>query len=79
MQKLVIIIILVLSIAFTNAQDYAAGVLPYRIGDDNEVYILLGLESNYWENFIGGYEKFDGGDIIETATREFHQETNCFF
>lgn len=81
MNRNFILIIFTLFTSYSIAQQYAAGVLPYCIGEDNEIYLLLGKESSnsYWNDFIGKYEGFDAGDLINTAAREFHQETNCYF
>jgi 8-oxo-dGTP pyrophosphatase MutT (NUDIX family) len=59
-------------------QTYAAGIVPYRVQGD-EVYFLLGLEKSNgkWSGFVGGSEKYES--IIQTAVREFNEETSLIF
>lgn len=60
--------------------EFNAGVMPYSVDENGEVYFLLGEEyQEYWEDFIGKSDEIDNGNIIETAIREFIEETNCFF
>ena len=59
--------------------NYNAGVMPYAIDNYGEVYILLGEEENFWIDFIGGEKKKDNRQVVEIATREFHEETRCYF
>jgi 8-oxo-dGTP pyrophosphatase MutT (NUDIX family) len=57
---------------------FAAGIIPYKIVNGKK-YFLLGLErsNNKWSGFVGGSER---GEIpIETAIREFHEETRNVF
>ena len=58
--------------------NFAAGIVPYIFLNDN-YYFLLGFERSYrqWSGFIGNNEK---NEIpIQTAFREFHEETSLFF
>lgn len=57
----------------------AAGIIPYIILPTGPIF-LLGLEkSNHkWSGFVGGYEKKDK-NIMETAVREFNEETALIF
>ena len=59
----------------------AAGIMPYTI-INNEIYFLFQLPNNkkpLYTDFGGKRELFDSS-IIQTAAREFSEETNgCFF
>ena len=59
-------------------QAYAAGIVPYRVQGD-EIYFLLGLEKSNgkWSGFVGNSEKYES--IIQTAVREFNEETSLIF
>jgi 8-oxo-dGTP pyrophosphatase MutT (NUDIX family) len=59
-------------------EPFAAGIVPYII-IDKKYYFLLGLEKsrNNWSGFVGGSEKNE--TIMETALREFHEETAMIF
>jgi len=54
----------------------SAGILPYSVVDDR-VYLLLGCEScdGSWSDFGGKMEIEDGEDSVQTACREFTEET----
>jgi 8-oxo-dGTP pyrophosphatase MutT (NUDIX family) len=56
---------------------YAAGIVPYILVD--RIYFLLGLEksNNLWSGFVGGSEPDE--TVIDTAIREFHEETALVF
>jgi hypothetical protein len=56
----------------------AAGIIPYIRTPDNKIYFLLGKEKNKWSGFVGGYETSDI-NIINTAIREFNEETATVF
>lgn len=55
---------------------YSAGVLLYKQYDDT-CYLLLGKDVRYnlWSDFGGSCEDNDKGDSINTASREFYEET----
>lgn len=57
---------------------FAAGIVPYIIVD-KQVYFLLGLEksNNSWSGFVGSCENDES--IMDTAIREFHEETAMIF
>lgn len=55
---------------------YSAGILPYQVNDEGKVYILLGKDiQGSWSDFGGRSEIKDNNDIIETASREFFEES----
>jgi 8-oxo-dGTP pyrophosphatase MutT (NUDIX family) len=59
-------------------ESFAAGIVPYTIINGNQ-YFLLGLErsNRKWSGFVGGSEP---GELpIETALREFHEESALAF
>jgi hypothetical protein len=58
----------------------AAGIIPYIKSPSgyNKLYFLLGYEKNNWSGFVGGYESTDG-NIVNTAIREFNEETAGIF
>jgi len=60
----------------------AAGIIPYvKIPSGNNkplIYFLLGYERGSWSGFVGGYEDSDG-NILNTAVREFNEETAGIF
>jgi hypothetical protein len=58
---------------------YAAGIIPYIKKNDGEIHILLGYENNKWSGFVGKYEDSDKENIINTAIREFTEETLNIF
>ena len=57
----------------------AGGIVPY-VKNTNGIYFLLGNErsSKKWSGFVGGSEVSDG-NIINTAVREFNEETARIF
>jgi len=55
----------------------AAGIIPYIV-NNNKVYFLLGKEKGKWSGFVGGYEDKDQY-VINTAVREFNEETAMIF
>ena len=60
------------------SETFASGIIPY-ITIEHKKYFLLGLEksNNYWSGFVGGSET--GETCVETAVREFHEETATIF
>lgn len=55
---------------------YSAGVLPYSIDLNNDVHFLLGKDfDNKWSDFGGRCEANDQSNIINTAGREFWEES----
>jgi 8-oxo-dGTP pyrophosphatase MutT (NUDIX family) len=65
---------------YSNNNTPAAGIVPYIRDNKNNVKFLLGRErsSRKWSGFVGGYETTDG-TIINTAIREFNEETARIF
>jgi hypothetical protein len=59
--------------------NYAAGIIPYVIDCEQEISFLLGYENNKWSGFVGKYENCDNLNIINTAVREFNEETAYTF
>lgn len=56
---------------------YAAGVLPFTFDPSGETLVLLGKDYNgFWSDFGGRSEMSDLNDVIQTASREFWEETN---
>jgi len=55
---------------------YSAGILPYTIRN-NEIYYLLGRDwrDEGWSDFGGKVEDKDNNDTLNTAIREFYEET----
>ena len=56
---------------------FSAGILLYRRTPSN-LYVLLGKDTKYnlWSDFGGKSESTDNGDPINTASREFYEETS---
>ena len=60
---------------------YNAGILPYQIGEDGNIYFLLGRDQQgYWADFGGKCDSHkdrtkDGNNIKYTAARECYEET----
>lgn len=80
MKTLIILALSFIFFHFSNTEkEFNAGVMPYAIDESGEVFILLGEEDGYWEDFIGRPEDKDKMNPIETAVREFIEETNCYF
>ena len=58
-------------------ENYAAGIIPYTLFE-NQIFFLLGRErSKFWSGFVGGSEPNES--IIQTALREFNEETSLVF
>ena len=55
---------------------YSAGILPYTIRN-GKIYYLLGRDwrDEGWSDFGGKVEDKDSNNIINTAIREFYEET----
>jgi hypothetical protein len=59
-----------------NQTSYSAGILPYTFDQDGKCFFLLGKDNdNDWSDFGGRCEFKDRCDPINTATREFYEET----
>jgi hypothetical protein len=58
------------------AQRYSAGILPYALVD-NDMYLLIGkdIRDNTWSDFGGKSEEEDGNLPLNTAIREFYEES----
>ena len=55
---------------------YSAGILPYTFDQTGKCFFLLGKDNeNDWSDFGGRCEFKDNGDPLNTATREFYEET----
>ena len=55
---------------------YAAGILPFKKTKDNRVLLLVGRDKrSKWSDFGGKCEDVDNNCIMETAAREFYEET----
>ena len=55
---------------------YSAGILPYTFDQDAKCYFLLGKDNeNDWSDFVGRCEFKDKSEPLNTATREFYEET----
>lgn len=56
--------------------NYSAGILPYA-KYKNKVYFLIGKDrnDNTWSDFGGRSEMNDGNSFVNTASREFYEET----
>jgi hypothetical protein len=59
-----------------NHEAYAAGILPYTFYN-GKVYLLLGkdVRDNFWSDFGGKSEIVDDNRPLQTAMREFYEET----
>ena len=59
-------------------EKFAAGIIPYHVTPQG-VSFLLGLEksNNKWSGFVGGSEPYES--VIQTAIREFNEETCLIF
>ncbi|ABU43949.1 hypothetical protein PBCVNY2B_462L [Paramecium bursaria Chlorella virus NY2B] len=55
----------------------SAGILPISRNDGGEIVFLIGKDSrdNVFSDFGGKSERIDNGDPVNTATREFYEET----
>jgi len=59
-----------------NQTRYSAGILPYTFDQDGKCLFLLGKDNdNDWSDFGGRCEFKDRSEPINTATREFYEET----
>jgi hypothetical protein len=59
-----------------NQTRYSAGILPYTFDQNGKCLFLLGKDNdNDWSDFGGRCEFKDRSDPINTATREFYEET----
>jgi len=55
---------------------YSAGILPYTFDQSGKLLFLLGKDNdNDWSDFGGRCEFKDRNDPINTATREFYEES----
>ena len=55
---------------------YSAGILPYTFDQDAKCFFLLGKDNeNDWSDFGGRCEFKDKSEPLNTATREFYEET----
>lgn len=59
-----------------NGKPFSAGILPYA-KYKNKVYFLIGKDrnDNTWSDFGGRSEPSDNNCFINTASREFYEET----
>jgi hypothetical protein len=59
-----------------NKPSYSAGVLPYTFDQTGKCFFLLGKDNdNDWSDFGGRSEFRDHNEPINTASREFYEET----
>jgi hypothetical protein len=59
-----------------NVQRYSAGILPYTFDQNGKCFFLLGKDNdNDWSDFGGRCEFKDHNEPINTASREFYEET----
>jgi hypothetical protein len=59
-----------------NSIRYSAGVLPYTFDQSGKLFFLLGKDNDDdWSDFGGRCEFKDKNDPINTASREFYEET----
>lgn len=55
---------------------YSAGILPYSFNQDGKLFFLLGKDhENDWSDFGGRCEFKDNGSPVNTASREFYEES----
>ena len=55
---------------------YSAGILPYSFDQNGKLFFLLGKDNdNDWSDFGGRCEFKDHNDPINTASREFFEES----
>ena len=55
---------------------YSAGILPYTFDQHGKCFFLLGKDDdNDWSDFGGRCEYGDKNEPLNTATREFYEET----
>ena len=59
-----------------NTIRYSAGILPYTFDQNGKLLFLLGKDNDGdWSDFGGRCEFKDRNEPINTATREFYEET----
>ena len=59
-----------------NVIRYSAGILPYSFDQNGKCLFLLGKDNdNDWSDFGGRCEYRDKHEPLNTATREFYEET----
>lgn len=59
-----------------NTSRYSAGILPYSFDQNGKLFFLLGKDyENDWSDFGGRCEFKDNNNPINTATREFYEES----
>lgn len=59
-----------------NSTRYSAGILPYTFDQHGKCFFLLGKDNeNDWSDFGGRCEFKDRYEPLNTATREFYEET----
>jgi hypothetical protein len=59
-----------------NVVRYSAGVLPYTFDQNGKCFFLLGKDNeNDWSDFGGRCEYRDHSEPLNTASREFYEET----
>ena len=59
-----------------NKLRYSAGILPYTFDQSGKCFFLLGKDNeNDWSDFGGRCEFRDRQEPLNTATREFYEET----
>jgi lipopolysaccharide assembly outer membrane protein LptD (OstA) len=55
---------------------YSAGILPYQVLENNQIFFLLGKGTDgTWSDFGGKADPKDKNNIKETAAREFYEES----
>jgi hypothetical protein len=60
----------------TQMVKYSAGILPYTFDREGKCFFLLGKDNeNDWSDFGGRCEFRDKSEPLNTATREFYEET----
>lgn len=65
------------AVPYAMLERYSAGILPYTMCDDGQLYFLLGkdIRENTWSDFGGKCEDVDCSQATCTAIREFYEET----
>ena len=59
-----------------NGARFSAGILPYTFDQSGKCFFLLGKDTeNFWSDFGGRSEFKDNNEPINTASREFYEET----
>jgi len=60
----------------TTKLRYSAGILPYTFDQNGKCFFLLGKDhENDWSDFGGRCEFKDNSEPLNTASREFYEET----